>query len=134
MCSHLNIEDGRKKQHIWHIMLYYFKKGKNVTEAQKKVCAVYEEGVVTERIHQKWFVKYARAFSLDPLLRLDRPVEVNSDEIKTLTENTQHCTTWEMAKILKISKSSTENHSHQLCYVNHFDAWVLYKLNGEKPP
>ena len=74
-----------KRQHIWHIMLYYFKKCKTTTEAQKKICSVYEEGVVTERIHQKWFVKFhARAFSLDSLLWLDRPVEVNSNELKTL--------------------------------------------------
>ena len=28
-------------QHFQHIMLYYFKKGKNATEMQKKICAVY---------------------------------------------------------------------------------------------
>ena len=37
------------RQHFWHIMLYYFKKGKNVTEIQKKICAVYGEGAVTGR-------------------------------------------------------------------------------------
>ena len=37
------------KQHFWHIMLYYFKKGKNRTEMQKMICAVYEEGAVTDR-------------------------------------------------------------------------------------
>ena len=36
LCSHFNIEDGRKIQHFWHIMLYYFKKGKNATETHKK--------------------------------------------------------------------------------------------------
>ena len=25
-----------QKQHFWHIMLYYFKKGKNAAEMQKK--------------------------------------------------------------------------------------------------
>ena len=94
---------------------------------------MYEEVVVTEWIRQKWVVKFhARTFSLDLFIWLDRPVEVNSDEIKTLTENNQSCTMWGIAKILKISKSSTENHLYQLCYVNHFDAWVLYKLNGKK--
>ena len=124
-----------KKQHIWHIMLYYFKKGKNATEAHtKNICAVYEEVVVTEWIRQKRVVKFhARTFSLHPFIWLDRSVEVNSDEIKTLTENNQSCTMWRIAKILKISKSSTENNLYQLCYVNHFDAWVLYKLNGKKP-
>ena len=40
-------------------MLYYFKKGKNTTETQtKKICAVYGEGAVTDRMCQKWFVKF----------------------------------------------------------------------------
>ena len=36
LCSHLNIKDGRKKQYFRHIMLYYFKKGKNATKMQKR--------------------------------------------------------------------------------------------------
>ena len=36
LCSHFRIEGGRKKQHFWHVMLYYFKKGKNATETQKR--------------------------------------------------------------------------------------------------
>ena len=47
LCSHFNIEDRRKKQHFQHIMLYYFRKGKNVTEMQKMICAVYGESTVT---------------------------------------------------------------------------------------
>ena len=34
-------------QHFWQIILYYFKKGKNATEMQKKICAVYGDGAVT---------------------------------------------------------------------------------------
>ena len=45
-------------QYFWHIMLYYFKKGKNTTEMQKKICAVYGEGAVTDGIYQKWFVRF----------------------------------------------------------------------------
>ena len=29
-------------------MLYYLKEGKNATEMQKKICAVYGEGAVTD--------------------------------------------------------------------------------------
>ena len=57
MCSHFNIEDGRNRQHFWHIMLYHFKKGKNAAEAQKD-CAVHGEGAVTDQKCQKWFVKF----------------------------------------------------------------------------
>ena len=35
LCSHFNIEDGRKYT-FQDTMLYYFKKGKNTTEIQKK--------------------------------------------------------------------------------------------------
>ena len=53
-------------QHFWHIMLYYFKKNKNATEMQKRVCAVYGEGAMTDQTCQKWFVKFcAGDFSLD---------------------------------------------------------------------
>ena len=73
------------RQHFWHIMLYYFKKGKNVTEIQKKICAVYGKGAVTDRMCQKWFGKFcAGGFSLNDAPRWGRPVEVDSDEIETL--------------------------------------------------
>ena len=45
-------------QHCWCLMLYYVKKGKNATETQKKICAVYGEGAVTDQTCQKWFVKF----------------------------------------------------------------------------
>ena len=35
-----------------HIILYYFKKGKNITEIQKKICAVYGEGAVNELVYE----------------------------------------------------------------------------------
>ena len=66
-------------------MLYYFKKDKNATEMQKKICAVYGEGAVTGQMCQKWFAKFcARDFSLDYAPWSGRPVEVASDQIETL--------------------------------------------------
>ena len=55
---------------------------------------------------QKWFAKFcAGDFLLDDAPQLGRPAEVDKDQIETLTENNQHYTTWEIADILKISKS-----------------------------
>ena len=91
---------------------------------------MYGEGAVTDQTFQKWFAKFrAGDFSLDDPSRSGRPVEVDSDQIETLIENNQCYTTQEIADILKISKSSVENHLHQLGYVNQFDAWVPYKLS-----
>ena len=59
LCSYFNIENGRKKI-LWHVMLYYFKKGKNATETYTytKICAVYGEGAVTDWMCQKWFMRF----------------------------------------------------------------------------
>ena len=85
---------------------------------------------MTGRTCQKWFVKFrAGDFSLDDAPRSGRPVEVDSDQIETLIENSQRYTTREIADILKISKSSVENHLHQLGYVNRFDVWVPHELS-----
>ena len=85
----LKIEENM--QHFWHIVIYYFKKGKNANEMQKEICAVYREGAVTDGMCQKWFVKFcAGDFSMDDAPQLDRPVEVDRDQIETLIENNQH--------------------------------------------
>ena len=71
-------------------MLYYFKKGKNITETQEKICAVYGEGAATDWMCQKWFAKFrAGDLSLDDAPRSGRPVEGDSDQIETLIENNQ---------------------------------------------
>ena len=45
-------------QHFWHIMLYYFKKGKSAIDTQKNISTVYGEGAMTDRTGQKWFTKF----------------------------------------------------------------------------
>ena len=114
-------------------MLYYFKKGKNTTEMQKKICVVYGKGAVTDWMCQKWFAKFhARDSLLDDAPQLGRQVEVDSDQTETLIENNQHYTTQEIATILKISQSSIKSHLYQLGYVNRFDVWFPYKLSKKQ--
>ena len=65
-CVALLIFKMEKICNIFGILLYHFKKDKNTTEMQKKICVVYGEGAVTNQTCQKWFVKFrARDFSLD---------------------------------------------------------------------
>ena len=124
-----------EKSNIFGIFqLYYFKKGKNATETHKKICLVHGEDAVTDQTCQKWFVQFrAGDFSLDNAPGSGRPIEVDSNQIETLIENNQHYTTWEIADMLKISKSSTENHLHQLVYVSHFGVWLPHTLSEQKP-
>ena len=48
LCSHLIMKLEDDMHHFWHILLYYFRKGKNKTKTQNKICAVYGEGAVTD--------------------------------------------------------------------------------------
>ena len=79
-----------------------------------------------------WLTEYIRC-GLWSFLLGGRPVEIDSDQIKTLIENTQFYTTWGIADIHKISKSGIENHLQQLDYTNCFDVWVPHKLKRKKP-
>ena len=82
---------------------------------------------MTDRTCQKWFAKFcAGDFSLN-----DARWSGDNDQIETLIENNQRYTTWEIADILKISKSNIENYLPQLGYVHHFDVWVPCKLSQE---
>ena len=75
-------------------------------KCKKKICAVYREGSLTDGTCQKWFAKFcAGDFSLGDAPQSDRPVEIDSDQMETLIENNQHYTRWEIADILRLSKS-----------------------------
>ena len=81
---------------------------------------------MTDRTCQKCFAKFcAGDFSLDDAPQLC--TQVDGDQIETLIESNQHYTMQEIANILKISKSTIENHLHQLGNVNHFDVWDPHK-------
>ena len=47
ICAAILILKEENKQHFQHIMLYYFEKGKNAIEMQKKIYEMYGEGAVT---------------------------------------------------------------------------------------
>lgn len=49
----------KQNEHSWHIMLYYFREGKNVTEAAKKICNVYSTGHLQLSIAIKnWYPQF----------------------------------------------------------------------------
>ena len=69
-------------------------------------CVVYGESSMTDQMCQKWFVKFHGGdFLLNDAPWSGRPVEVDSEQIKTLIENNSHYTMWELANILKTSRS-----------------------------
>lgn len=118
-----------QNEHFRHILLYYFRKGKNATQAHRKLCAVYGNDALKERQCRNWFAKFRSGdFSLQDEHRSGRPVKVDDDKIKAILDSDPHSTTQEIANELKISHSSVENHLKQLGYVNKLDVWVPHEL------
>ncbi|GFX08716.1 histone-lysine N-methyltransferase SETMAR [Trichonephila clavipes] len=82
------------KQHFRHILLFYYRKGKNAVQARKKLTEVYLEGVLTVRKCQNWFVKFRSGnFDVEDAPRSGRPVEADKDGIKALVDANQQITT-----------------------------------------
>ena len=126
-CVAILILKMEEKQHFLWIMLYYMQL------KCKKRFVQYMEKVL-------WLIERVRSGLQSFVLEISRwtvlqgrPVEVDSDQMETVIENGQHYTTREIADILKISKSSVENHLHQLGYVNCSDVWIPRKLSEKKP-
>jgi len=114
--------------HFRHLMLFFYWKGKNVTQAANKICALYDEGAVAERTVRKWSaglklvisilkIKNARAGSL-PQMKI---------RLKHIENNSRYRTR-KLIEILNMSKSTIYEHFVKLGYINRFDVWVPHDL------
>lgn len=118
-----------QKEHFSHILLFYFRKGKNASQAHKKLCDVYGDEALKERQCQNWFAKFRSGdFSLKDEKRSGRPVEVDDAQIKAIIDSDRHSTTREIADKLHVSHTCIENHLKQLGYVQKLDIWVPHEL------
>ena len=93
-----------QKEHYRHILLFYFRKGKNASQAHKKLCAVYGDEALKERQCQNWFDKFCSGdFSFKDEKGSVRTVEVDDDLIKAIIDSDRHSTTREIAEKLYVS-------------------------------
>lgn len=115
--------------HYRHILLYYFKKGKRAADAHKKICRVYGDDALTERVCQKWYAKFRSGnFDVNDAPRSGRPTEITSSDVKAIIEVNPSTTVREIATTLNISHTSVENHLRQLEYVSRLNVWVPHQL------
>lgn len=117
------------KIHYRHLMLFFYRKGKNATQTANKICTVYGKGALSGRTVRKWFARFkAGDLNLDDQERLGRPSTTDEDQIKALVENNPHYTTRELAEMLNIPKTTIHEHLLKLDYVNRLDIWVPHDL------
>ena len=120
----MEIPDGNFR----HILLYYFRKGKNAVQAWKKLYDVYGEKPLTERQCQNGFARFRSGdFHLKDAPRSGRPTKADDDKIRAKIENNRHGTRREIAEKLNISHTCVKRHLKQLGNVNKLDIWVPHK-------
>uniref|UniRef100_V9IC99 Histone-lysine N-methyltransferase SETMAR n=1 Tax=Apis cerana TaxID=7461 RepID=V9IC99_APICE len=118
-----------QKEHFRHILLFYYRKGKNAVQARKKLCEIYGEGILTVRQCQNWFSKFrSDNFDIKDAPRSGRPVEADEDKIKALIEANRRITTREIATRLNLSNSTVHDHMKRLGFVSKLDIWVPHVL------
>lgn len=118
-----------QKEHFRHILLFYYRKGKNAVQARKKLCEIYGEGILTVRQCQNWFSKFrSDNFDIKDAPRPGRPVEADEDKIKALIEANRRITTREIAARLNLSNSTVHDHMKRLGFVSKLDIWVPHAL------
>ena len=100
-----------KNEHLRHILLYYFRKGKNAAQVAKKLRDVYGEEASKDRQCRNWFDKFRSGdFSLNDEQLSGRPNEVDDDQIKAKIEADRHATVQKIEEMLKITKSTINRH------------------------
>jgi len=63
----------------------------------KKICAIYDEDAVKERVSQKWFARFRCGnFSVKDKPHLGRSNKIDNDKLKTVINTNPHYTTREM--------------------------------------
>ncbi|GFU33967.1 histone-lysine N-methyltransferase SETMAR [Trichonephila clavipes] len=113
------------KQHFRHILLFYYKKGKNNVQVRKKLTNVYGEGVLTVRQCQNWFAKFRSGnFDVEDAPRSGRPVEADKDAIKA----NRRITTRDIEFRLNLSNSTVYAHLKGLGLSSKLDVWVPHVL------
>ncbi|GFX95435.1 histone-lysine N-methyltransferase SETMAR [Trichonephila clavipes] len=111
------------KQHFRHILLFYYRKGKNAVQARKKLTDVDGEGVLTVR--QNWFAKFRSGnFDVEDAPRSGRPVEADKDTIKALVDGDRRITTREIGLRLNLSNSTVYDHLKGLGLSSKLGVWV----------
>ncbi|GFU35990.1 histone-lysine N-methyltransferase SETMAR [Trichonephila clavipes] len=90
------------KQHFRHILLFYYRKGKNAVQARKKLTDVYGEDAP----------------------RSGRPLEADKDAIKALVDANRRITTREIGLRLNLSNSTVYDHLKGLGLSSKLDVWV----------
>lgn len=111
-------------------MLWEFKQGYSSKATAEKICRVYGEGLITDRVVRNWFAKFRSGdITWKDALRAGRPSDFNDDLLKArLEQNPRHSTRY-MAESLNTSQSTVIRHLEKLRKLSKVGVWVPHNLS-----
>ena len=100
--------------HFRHILLFYFRKGKNAVQTHRKLCGIYGDECSSERQCQNWFARFCSGnFDVKYEPRPGRPIVDKVDEILSKIEVDRHISSRDIATELNIDHKTILNHLHK---------------------
>ncbi|KAL0839102.1 hypothetical protein ABMA28_017081 [Loxostege sticticalis] len=104
---------SESNEEIRYILKFYYKKGKNVTQAVKRICDVYVPSAVSVRMH---------------VALVGRPI---TDKINAIFEKlgqNRHISSYDVAEQLGIDHKTVLAHLKTTWYTKKLDIWVPHEL------
>ena len=118
-----------REDHFRHILLFYFRKGKNAAQAHRKSRGVDVDKCLRERQCQNWFARFRSGnFDVKDEPRPGRPIVEKVDEIRYKIEVDRHISSRDIATELNIDHKTVLNHLHKTGYQKKLDTWVPHEL------
>jgi len=90
---------SESNKEIRYILKFYYQKGKNATQAVKKICDVYGPSAVSVRVAQIWFKRFQSGnFYVKDARRSGRPITDKMDAIFEKVEQDRHISSYDLLK------------------------------------
>ena len=112
------------------LLFHEFRLSRKATEASRTICSTMGEDMVSICTGQHWFNRFKSGnFELNDLQHSGRPLEVNIDVLKQLSEEDPRLTTRCLSERLGCSHTTVETHLSELGKMWKYGVWIPHELS-----
>ncbi|GBP12525.1 Histone-lysine N-methyltransferase SETMAR [Eumeta japonica] len=120
---------GEFNVEIRYILKFHLKKGKNATQAVRRIMTFIE--LMSLRVAQNWFKRFQSGyFDVKDESRSSRPVTDKVDAILKIVDQGRHINFYDIAEELRMDHKTVLTHLNKAGYTKKLDTWAPYKLTG----